>query len=44
MGSFVTFANPWMRIISCVVFGRRSILVSRMKRIHELPSELGKVN
>jgi FixJ family two-component response regulator len=34
-GSFVTFANPWMRIISCVVFGRHSILVSRVKRIHE---------
>ena len=34
-GSFVTFANPWMRIISCAVFVRRSSLVSRVKRIHE---------
>src|SRR5258708_8130026 len=35
MGSFVTFATPWMRIISCAVFVRRSILVSRVKRLHE---------
>jgi hypothetical protein len=44
MGSFVTFASPLMRSISCGVFVRLSILVSSLKRIHELLSGLGKVN
>ena len=36
--------KPLMRSVSCGVFVRLSILVSRAKRIHELLSALGKVN
>jgi FixJ family two-component response regulator len=43
-GSFATFASPLTRSISCGVLVRLSILMSRVKRIHELLSGLGKVN
>ena len=44
MESFATFASRLMRRISCSVFVRLSSLMSRVKRIHELLSGLGKVN
>ena len=42
-GVVATFASL-MRSISCGVFVRLSILISRTKRIHELFCWLGKVN
>ena len=44
MGSFAAFAGPLMRSIHCGVFVRLSILMSCVKRIHELLSGLAKVN